>query len=349
MLRTHCPPTGQDARLDQLITWLGQTPAAQATAIEPASADASFRRYFRVYLPAGESLIVMDAPPPQENVASFLRMNAILRAAELHAPEVLAAEPEAGFLLLEDLGRQTYLQAFADLDRHACNSLMREAIAALVRLQTIELTSLPADFPRYDAALLRRELELFPEWYVRRHRGCELSTSERENLERSFALLIGFALAQPQVLVHRDYMPRNLMRLPQGNPGILDHQDAVIGPISYDLASLLRDAFHSWEEEQQIDWAVRYWEAARRARLPVPEDFGAFYRDLEWMGLQRHLKVLGIFARIHYRDGKPHYLPDTPRFIGYVRHTAGRYEAFTPLLRLLDRIEGIEQAVGYTF
>ncbi|MFN3628830.1 MAG: aminoglycoside phosphotransferase family protein [Casimicrobiaceae bacterium] len=349
MQRTDCAPPGADPRLDNLIEWLERQMPGRWVEIAPASADASFRRYFRLRASDGRTAVAMDAPPPKEDVRPFLRVNAILREAGLHAPAVEAKSVEAGFLLLEDLGRETYLEAFRRLDPLAIDRLMRDAIAALVKLQQVPTASLGAAFPRYDAALLQRELELFPEWYVARHRGYRLSDDERNTIARTEALLVAFATAQPQVLVHRDFMPRNLMRCEEGNPGILDHQDAVIGPVSYDIASLLRDAFHSWDEAQVIDWTVRYWEAARKAALPVPADFGAFWRDVEWMGLQRHLKVLGIFARIHYRDGKPHYLADAPRFLGYVRATAARYEAFAPLGRLIDRIEGRESQVGYTF
>jgi aminoglycoside/choline kinase family phosphotransferase len=202
--------------------------------------------------------------------------------------------------------------------------------------------------PPYDAALLRRELDLFPDWYLARHLGASLTPSQKDTLERAFALIIASNLAQPQVFVHRDYMPRNLM-VSEPNPGILDFQDAVYGPITYDVASLFKDAFISWEEEAVLDWTVRYWEKARAAGLPVDADFGAFYRDLEWMGLQRHLKVLGIFARLRYRDGKSGYLEDAPRFVAYVRAVAHRYRALGPLLVLLDELEGRAAGVGYTF
>lgn len=349
MQRIDCAPPGADSRLDALTDWLEREAPGRWIEIAPASADASFRRYFRVRAADGGTAVAMDAPPPKEDVRPFLRVNRILRDAGLHAPTVEAEAVEAGFLLLEDLGRETYLQAFPRLDRAAIDRLMRDAIAALVRLQQVPPATLGDAFPRYDTALFKRELDLFPEWYVGRYRGHTLTDDERNTLARTEALLVAFANAQPKVLVHRDFMPRNLMLCPLGNPGVLDHQDAVIGPISYDIAALLRDAFHSWEEVQVIDWTVRYWEAARKAALPVPADFGDFWRDVEWMGLQRHLKVLGIFARIHYRDGKPQYLADTPRFLGYVRATAARYEAFAPLGRLIDRIEGTESQVGYTF
>jgi aminoglycoside/choline kinase family phosphotransferase len=286
----------------------------------------------------------MDAPPEHEDCRPFVKVAALLRAAGLHAPEVLAQDLERGFLLLTDLGTTTFLVAM-NADRARARALFADATQALVRWQ---LASRADVLPPYDAALLRRELNLFPEWYLGRHLGIALSEAEREGLERSFALIIASNLAQPQVYVHRDYMPRNLM-LSTPNPGILDFQDAVHGPITYDVASLFKDAFISWEDEQVLDWTIRYWEQARRAGLPVAADFGSFFRDFEWMGLQRHLKVLGIFARLFYRDGKQGYLDDTPRFLGYVRAVAQRYAALGPLLALLDRVENRKVEVGYTF
>jgi hypothetical protein len=250
----------------------------------------------------------------------------------VHAPAVHAQDLAAGFLLLSDLGTRTYL---GELSAATAPALMSDATDALIRWQ---LASRPAELPPYDAALLRREMDLFPEWYVARHRRKSLDASQQQTLEKIFALLVQSALAQPAVYVHRDYMPRNLM-LSEPNPGVLDFQDAVMGPITYDVVSLMRDAFVSWEEQQVLDWTVRYWEKAKRAKLPVDADFGEFWRGFEWMGLQRHLKVLGIFARINYRDGKPKYLADTPRFIAYARAVAQRYRELAPLGPLLDEIE----------
>jgi len=200
----------------------------------------------------------------------------------------------------------------------------------------------------YDEALLRRELTLFPDWYLARHLGAELTAAQRDALEGVFRVILARNLAEPRVYVHRDFMPRNLM-VSDPNPGILDFQDAVYGPISYDIACLYRDAFVSWDEERILDGTIRYWEKARRAKLPVPADFADFYRDVEYMALQRHLKVAGIFARLYYRDGKPLYLADTPRFIGYIRHAIGRYNDLAPLGHLLDSLEGRAPQVGYTF
>ncbi len=318
-------------------------------ALAPASEDASFRRYFRVtltapYPPSGDALtlIVMDAPPPRENCAPFVRIAALLADAGVHAPTVLAQDLDRGFLLLTDLGTTTYLQALNDGN---ANDLFSDALDALIRWQ---LTTREGALPPYDEPLLRRELELFPEWYVGRHLGQTLTDVERRALSALFDRIITANLAQSTVFVHRDFMPRNLMRTTP-NPGVLDFQDAVIGPIGYDVACLFKDAFISWPEERVLDWTIRYWERARRAQLPVPMDFGDFWRDVEWMGLQRHLKVLGIFARIRHRDGKRGYVEDTPRFIAYVRPVAQRYRELAPLAKLLDRLEQRTPSVGYTF
>ena len=328
-----------------LQAWLSGLFPAQAWHIEPASADASFRRYFRVSLTdSGESRIVMDAPPQQEDCRPFIAVAELLRQAGLNAPAILAQDLKQGFLLLTDLGTTTYLAALQQDDARA-DALFRDAVDALVSWQ---LASRPGVLPPYDAALLRRELDLFPDWYLARHLGLALAPQQRQLLQRMFALIMASNLAQPAVYVHRDYMPRNLM-LSEPNPGILDFQDAVYGPVSYDMASLVRDAFISWEEERALDWIVRYWDKARRAGLPVGSDFGDFYRDLEWMGLQRHLKVLGIFARIRHRDGKAGYIEDAPRFLGYVRAVAARYNALAPLAHLFDQIEKQQAAQGKDF
>jgi aminoglycoside/choline kinase family phosphotransferase len=329
-------------RQQQLQRWIETRLQASPLALEPASADASFRRYFRVRS-QGLTLIAMDAPPAHEDCRSFVRVASLMAAAGVHVPEVIAQDLENGFLLLSDLGTTGYLQA---LNADSADLLFRDAIDALLRWQ---LASKPGVLPPYDEALLARELNLFPEWYVQRHLGFALSVAQQQRLAALFALILTSNLAQSAVYVHRDYMPRNLM-VCEPNPGVLDFQDAVYGPITYDVASLFRDAFVSWDEERVLDWTVRYWEKAKRAGLPVAGDFGDFYRDFEWMGLQRHLKVLGIFARLHYRDGKGGYLDDTPRFVGYVRAVAARYNALSPLLVLLDEFEGKAEArAGHTF
>ncbi len=350
---TSTAPTA-DARLAALDAWLRTLPAAlglDPESLRPASADASFRRYFRLEAAEGRTLIAMDAPPEREDSRPYVHVAQLLHDAGLNAPRIVAQDLAQGFLLLTDLGHRTFLQALNDdaLSESArdalADTLYRDAIGALV---TWQLASKPDVLPPYDAALLNRELALFPEWYIGRHLQHTLTDAQRAVLDRSNALLVASALAQPTVYVHRDYMPRNLM-LSQPSPGILDFQDAVGGPLAYDIVSLLRDAFISWDEERVIDWAVRYWERARKAGLPVDADFGEFYRAFEWMGLQRHLKVLGIFARINYRDGKPQYLADTPRFIRYVRQVAQRYNAFKPLAQLIDDLEGVAVKSGFTF
>jgi N-acetylmuramate 1-kinase len=319
-----------DTRRDALERWLKHE-LQQAFTLTPASEDASFRRYWRATLDDGASYVAMDAPPQKEDCRPFVRIARMLREAGVHAPDIIAQDLERGFLLLSDLGRRTYLH---ELNAANANPLFADAIDALLRWQ---LATRPGELPPYDEALLRREMNLFPEWYVERHLKKSLSKSQQEALETVFRLLVQSALAQPAVYVHRDYMPRNLM-VSEPNPGVLDFQDAVLGPITYDMVSLVRDAFISWEEEQVLDWSVRYWERAKRAGLPVAADFGEFWRAFEWMGLQRHLKVLGIFARINYRDGKPQYVQDTPRFVHYVLSVSRRYKDLAPLARLLDEI-----------
>jgi N-acetylmuramate 1-kinase len=339
-----------DARLEALRAWLAALPpglTVDVASLAPASADASFRRYFRLRTTDGDTVIAMDAPPDREDCRPFVHVARLMAEAGVVAPRVIAEDLARGFLLLSDLGNQTYLSALDPADPVAAWPLMSDAIDALVKWQRI---SREGELPPYDEALLRRELALFPDWYVARHLGVTLDEKQRQVLDKAFDAIVANNLAESRVFVHRDFMPRNLMVGPEGrNPGVLDFQDAVHGPISYDIACLFKDAFLSWEEEFLLDSTVRYWERARKAGLPVPADFGDFYRDVEWMGLQRHLKVLGIFARINYRDGKPHYLADTPRFIDYVRATANRYRALGPLLKLVDALEGRVAEVGYTF
>jgi aminoglycoside/choline kinase family phosphotransferase len=321
-----------DSRRAAVESWLAAQLRGARFSLTPASVDASFRRYFRATLPDGRSYVVMDAPPDREDCRPFVHVARLLHAAGVHAPEVHAEDLAQGFLLLGDLGTQTYLQ---ELNADNAARLLGDATDALLRWQ---LATRPGELPPYDEALLRREMNLFPEWYVSRHLGVELSNAQKSGLEGIFRLLVKSALAQPAVYVHRDYMPRNLM-VSDPNPGVLDFQDAVLGPITYDMVSLLRDAFVSWDEERVLDWSARYWEKAKRAGLPVETGFAEFWRAFEWMGLQRHLKVLGIFARINYRDGKPKYLEDTPRFLRYARAVSERYAALAPLARLLDELE----------
>lgn len=328
-------------RLELLQGWLDREFSGADFTLAPASADASFRRYFRVTLP-DRTLIAMDAPPQHEDCKPFLHVAEVFGAAGVNVPEVLAKDLQQGFLLLTDLGHTTYLSALneADADR-----LYRDAMEALLRIQ---MASRPGVLPPYDEALLTREMRLFPEWYVDKHLGCALDDRQQTALQQVFDTLNRNILAQGQVYVHRDYHSRNLM-VCDDNPGILDFQDAVHGAITYDLVSLLKDAYIRWEEEQVIDWVVRFWEGARKAGLPVPADFSEFYRDFEWMGAQRHIKVLGIFARLYHRDGKAGYLDDMPLVMDYLRRACARYVELRPLLRLLDQLEGRQPQVGYTF
>lgn len=331
-------PQDIDARLTQLRDWLDARFGAGAYRLAPASVDASFRRYFRVSV-GPRSWIAMDAPPEREDSRTFVRVAGLLRAAGVNAPEIGAHDPGRGFVLLTDFGDTTYLAA---LDAGNADRLFGDAIEALIKWQ---LASREGVLPPYDESLLRRECDLFPQWYIARHLAVALSSAQQQTLSEMLSLVVARALAQPAVYVHRDFMPRNLM-VTDPNPGVIDFQDAVYGPITYDMASLTRDAFVSWTEERVIDWTARYWERARRRALPVDPDFGRFYSALEWMGLQRHLKVLGIFARLRYRDGKSGYLEDAPRFMGYARTVAQRYAELAPLARLLDQLEKREPALA---
>jgi len=342
------PDAARHQAFERWLAGIAARHGIDAATLAPASADASFRRYLRV-ASSGGSLIIMDAPPPQENVRPFVHMAGLINGAGLHAPQVLESDVEQGFLLLTDLGTTLFIDRLRGAARPEADALMRDALRALVHFQA----HVPADaLPPYDEALLRRELSLFPEWCVQREFGVTWSDKERAAWERVCDLLVASALAQPTLAVHRDWMPRNLM-VADPNPGILDFQDAVRGPISYDLASLLRDAFVSWDEACEIDWAVRWWEQARRAGLPLGDtfghDFGEFWRALEWMGLQRHLKVLGIFCRLKHRDGKPKYAEDLPRFFAYATKVALRYRPLGPLLALLEPLSGQQVAAGFTF
>lgn len=317
-------------RFLELQAWTAEALRLATVDLQPLPADASFRRYFRVH--DGErSYVLMDAPPPKENCPAFVKVAELLRTAGVHAPEVLAQDLARGYLLLSDLGRESYLEV---LNTENADELFADAIIALIRWQR---ASHPGALPIYDRALLRRESNLFAEWYVTRHLGVTLTAAEQDSLDSTFSLLEDSALAQPQVFVHRDFMPRNLM-LSTPNPGVLDFQDALFGPITYDLATLFKDAFISWNADQIQHWRRQYWQQARGAGLPVPA-FGDLERACNWIGMQRHFKVLGIFARLKYRDGKSDYLKDTPRFLNYLREAAWQYREFTPLLKLLDAVE----------
>ena len=330
-----------DERFRALEAWLASELGAPPRRIERASTDASFRRYFRVFTD-GAARIAMDAPPERENTRSFVHVARLMKDAGVHVPGILAQDLARGFLLLTDLGTRGYLAALRpdSAEKLPPEKLLDDATSALVRWQA---ASRPGELPEYDETLLRRELDLFPEWYLGRHLGMELAPGQREALEGVFRAVLDRNLAERRVYVHRDFMPRNLM-VCEPNPGVLDFQDAVHGPVSYDIACLMRDAFISWDEERVLDVTIRYWEKARAARVPVPDDFAEFWRDVEWMGLQRHLKVIGIFARLCHRDGKCGYLEDVPRFLGYVRHAVKRYADLAPLGRLLDELEAARGA-----
>ena len=315
----------------------------KADELTPASSDASFRRYFRFTQQSG-TFIVMDAPPEHEDCRPFVAIARLFERADVHVPQVLREDLEQGFLLLTDLGVTTYLDALRQSVEGA-DALYRDAFTALIRIQR---ASQPDVLPEYSEELLRREIALFPEWYVARHCGMTLTSQQAQILNTSIDVLMSNILAQPRVFVHRDYHSRNLM-VSTPNPGVLDFQDAVYGPITYDAVSLLKDAYIHWEEEQRLDWLVRYWEAARKAGLPVADDMGTFYRDYEWMGVQRHLKVVGIFARLAQRDGKTGYLNDIPLVWRYLREACGRYRELHPLANVLDQISNTPVQEGYTF
>ncbi len=335
----------QDVRLQQLKVWLdeqfpalffaqgwGAVPPATLTA---ASSDASFRRYFR-WEGEGRTFIVMDAPPPQENCKPFVDIADLLSKSGINVPKIYAEDLKRGFLLLNDLGRKTYLDV---MDAENADALFADALDALLAFQQLPME---APLPSYDVALLRRELELFPEWYVRRHLGVELDAAQLALWQRVSDRLIDSALAQPKVLVHRDYMPRNLM-LSEPNPGVLDFQDAVYGPVTYDVTCLFKDAFLSWPEERVHGWLQSYWVAARKVGIPVQAQFEDFLQASDLMGVQRHLKVIGIFARICHRDGKPRYLADVPRFFAYIEAVLARRPELAELGELLA---SLRQPVG---
>ena len=369
-------------RQQQLNDWLTSLYPDQPFTLAPASADASFRRYFRATF-ADRTLVVMDAPPQHEDCRPFIRIANLFAQTGVHVPQIIAQDLQQGFLLLSDLGNTTYLEV---LSTDNARELYGDACNALIKIQ---LASQENVLPLYDEAMLLREMRLFPEWYIGKHLQATLTEKQTATLETAFQRIAQNNLAQPRVYVHRDYHSRNLMFIEsplsnsdgttsqstkpasgQGagylsqavesasgslreslfNPGILDFQDAVYGPITYDLASLFKDAYISWREADVLDWLIRYWENARKAGLPVHEDFGEFYRDYEWMGVQRHLKVLGIFARLSHRDGKDGYLKDLPLVMHYLRRACERYIDLKPLLRLLDELEPqTDQQVGYTF
>ncbi len=334
--------------------WLQSLFPGVSFSVTTASADASFRSYYRVKM-AERTLIVMDAPPEHEDCRPFIYVAQLFHQAGVHVPQVLQQNLEQGFLLLTDLGDTTYLQALNEINANATNVMQARHLygAATDSLIKIQSASSAGKLPQYDEAMLLREMRLFPDWYIARHLQVTLDEKQSAALNNIFRRILQNNLAQPQVYVHRDYHSRNLMvstanPISPDNPGILDFQDAVWGPVTYDLVSLFKDAYIHWEEADTLDWLIRYWEKARAAGLPVRADFAEFYRDYEWMGVQRHLKVLGIFARLYHRDGKEGYLKNLPLVMKYLRDACERYEDLKPLLKLLDTLQNKQTIMGFT-
>jgi len=355
-VQTHKSPgasSSDDPRLQLALEWLQSLALALGAkglpidpgSLRPASSDASFRRYFRLDSASQgglPSLILMDAPPQHEDIRPFVRVAELLGSAGLNVPKIVEVDYQQGFLLCTDLGKDTYLSVLNQTGPSLEPSpeqdrLYQDAWQALVAMQGLGVRP---ELPSYSEERLDQEMRLFIDWYLLRHLDVQLDPSESDQLDIVFRLVNERCRAQPQVVVHRDFHSRNLMSCEPHRPGILDFQDAVMGPITYDLVSLLRDAYIEWPEEVQIDWAVRYWQDARRAGLPVADDFAEFWKDFEWMGLQRHLKVLGIFARLAHRDGKTGYLGDLPLVGRYAYQVARRYQGLGPLAKRLERCLG---------
>ena len=332
----HAGTTARDLRLEQLENWLAKLFGTRDFQVTTASADASFRRYFRVAR-GSDTWIAMDAPPAKEDMEPYIRIASMLVDVGVNAPRVLERNDEEGFLLNSDLGSQTYLMELegrGDADR-----LYADAIDALVHIQS-RGGGHAARLPSYDDGLLRREMGLFPEWFCGRHLGLTLSGDEAVALAGVFDVLSETALQQPRVFVHRDYHSRNLM-VGDGarhgpNPGILDFQDAVNGPVTYDLVSLLRDCYVAWPAERVRAWALQFRAAAHGAGVGVGGSENEFLRWFDLMGVQRHLKAIGIFARLWHRDGKPGYLNDIPRTLNYVRAVSGSYRELQFLQSFID-------------
>lgn len=332
-------------RQTELKKWLETVYPDQPFELSFAAADADFRRYFRATFSDGRTVVCMDAPPDKMSVAPYLKVQKLFHM--VNVPQVLHVDETQGFMVLNDLGSTTFLTAMTQEKNEAAHkALLLEAVGELIELQ---LASRSGVLPEYDREVMQREINLFPEWFVAKELGRELNFKQRRLWQQTVDTLLPPLLAQPKVYVHRDYIVRNLM-LQEGRPGVLDFQDALYGPISYDLVSLLRDAFIGWDEEFVLDLVIRYWEQARAAGLPVPPEFDEFYRWFEWMGVQRHLKVAGIFARLYHRDGKDKYRPEIPRFLNYLRRVSRRYQDLAPLYALLVDLVGDEELeTGYTF
>jgi hypothetical protein len=313
-------------RMSRLEDWLDSIPTHKLTDIRPASADASFRRYFRVTdSNTGKTLIVMDAPPEKEDCKPFIHITRLLRSVNVNAPDIITMDLEQGFLLLDDLGNRQYLD---HLDESSSDDLYNDALMALINMQRIH-----DHLPSYDKQRLQDEMGLFEPWYLNRHLGITLDDEQKSVLDSIYDVLIDSALEQPQVFVHRDYHSRNLMQVDENNPGVIDYQDAVIGPVTYDLVSLFKDCYIEWPRNRVEHWLDKYLQLTS---IELPVDRNQFIRWFDLMGVQRHLKVLGIFARLNYRDGKSQYLDDLPLTLKYVVDACNRYDELSPLLSLLE-------------
>lgn len=332
-------------RETELKKWLHSCYPQQEFVLSFAAADADFRRYFRATFTDDNTVICMDAPPDKMSIPPYIKVQKLFQA--IKVPEIYHLDIQQGFMALEDFGSTPYLAALQQDRRTEVHKvLLLEAIDELIKLQ---LSSQPDQLPLYDDVVLEQEMQLFPEWYIQKELGLSLTEQQQQLWQQTVITILPVILSQPQVYVHRDYIVRNIM-LTRSRPGILDFQDALYGPITYDLVSLLRDAFIEWDEEFILDIVIRYWEKARAAGLPVRTDFDQFYRDFEWMGVQRHLKVAGIFARLYYRDGKDKYRGEIHRFLKYLRKTSRRYGELRPLLQLITELIGSEEVqTGYTF
>lgn len=324
--------------MQQLEQWLA-TQGYHHYTLEPASADASFRRYFRIHHD-GESFIVMDAPPEKEDTAPFIRVAGLMTAAGLHVPRIMAQDTQQGFLQLSDLGTSLYLPA---LNENSVEVLYGDAMGALLQLQQHPI---PDWLPVYDRELLLQEMQLFADWYLQRHLGLALDAAQQQILQHAFAQLADVALEQPDVIVHRDYHSRNLL-LSEPNPGVIDFQDAVRGPVTYDLVSLLRDCYIAWPRLRVEQWVRDYLQHAQQVGIVESQvTADQFRRWFDLMGIQRHLKASGIFARLNYRDTKPGYLADIPRTLGYVLQIMDDYAelaGFAELLQSLDVPRRLDQ------
>ena len=330
------------SRYSRMRDWLIRDLDLADIKIVPLAADAGLRRYFRISPENRPTYVLMDAPTEHNDIKQFKYVAELIQSSGINSPEIISENAAEGFLILSDFGDTTYLKA---LDTNTADRLFDEAMDALVKWQ---VASNPTALPEYTEKILLSELNLFRDWYLAKHKGLILQDNKLTALNNVFQEIVARNRSENFVFVHRDFMPRNLM-VAENNPGVLDFQDALYGPISYDVISLFKDAFISWEEERVLDWIIKYWEKAKKASLPVPHDFGVFYEQVEWMGVQRHLKVLGIFARLKYRDGKSSYISDTPRFVSYILSMARRYQQLKPLVSVLEQVENSPSTAGFTF